>query len=798
MSDTTILDPDELEAGDADDLATEPVDERGPDDDAVEDISPYRVATALLFPVLGAAIMAGGVFTGVSPRIYTAIAGALGVLLGLLVLRIRNAVLANVVTVAGLFGIGLLLIGPANIANAGDLASTSAREADLTRPPVDFTAGWKAIAGWLMGTVGFATTWLAVGLRKRSLALLVPLPFAAVAGISVPDNAQVASGVVVLVLFAIGLGMLSSINSFEGSERPPLSYELRKLAKSLPVIGVITVALIAISQTGFLFPDPQIDPAQEPQKPKTVPLTEVEDRVLFEVGPDVERGDTELLISGPWRMGTLSFYDGVDWRLPPVAENEFEDIPEDGILDDALAGRLGVRARFRILGLGGTVLPSLPLSAAILSDGAPLAYDETTNNVRVGSGEVRSGQTYVIAAAQLPTVDDLRQLGTSLDLEPALRELTEIPDPPPAVQALLDDAEEAHDNLWDRFDFLRTYILDNVVATGAGQPVSIPPARVQEVLGDTMEASPYELVAMQAMMARWLGIPARIGYGFDGGDKQGAVLQVRPVHGASFPEVNFPGHGWLPIIGKPKQAKPTVGTDPGMQQVDPNILPSNDTAVQLYLPSLLEPKQDFTRTVQAVVALIAGLALLLGALYLAIPVVRKAVVRSRRRAAARAAGPRARVALAYAEWRDLAADYGYPHPNDTPLMFLDRFVEDPEHTELAWLTTRALWGDLRDDCDDLMAGAAEELSRALRRRMASVQPATMRFVAAVSRISLRDPYAPRTDLTGRRPGGSRGPFRRRRGRRTDAAEGVLPPVQVAETVPATATEEDHDRVPLQV
>lgn len=746
MSDTLVL-----ETPAADEPAPEePTLVTSVDDDEVPTTPPLRVALALAFPVLGAAVMAGGVFTGVSPRIYAAVAGLLGIGLGLFVARLRNAALANVVTVAGIFAVGLLLAGPANIANVGDLASAAAKEADLTRPPIDFSAGWQAIVGWLMAIVGFATTWLAIGLQKRSLALLLPLPFAAIAGISVPDSAQVASGIAVLVLFAIGLGLVSSLNSFEGSERPPLAYELRKLAKSLPLIGAITAALVVMSQTGFLFPDPQIDPAQEPQKPKTVPLTEVEDRVLFEVGPDVERGDSELKISGPWRMGTLSVYDGKDWRLPPVAENQFEDLAKDGVLDAELIDDLGVRARFRVLGLGGTVLPGLPLSAVIVSEGAPLAYDDTTNNVRVASGQVQSGQVYTIAAAALPSVADLRLLGNRLSLEPDQAALTEIPTAPPAVQALLDQADAEFDNLWDKFDFLRTYVLDEVVATGAGQPVSISPARVQEILGDTLEASPFEIVAMQAMLARWLGIPGRIGYGFDGGEAKGAVLEVRPIHGASFVEVFFPGHGWLPVIGTPKQAKPSVGTDPGLQQVDPNILPSKDTAVQIYLPSLTDPIRDYTRTAQMVILAIILIGLAVTAVYLLTPVLRKSRVRSRRRSAARLAGPRARIALAYAEWRDHAADFGYVHATDTPLMFLDRFVEDPEHTELAWLTTRALWGDLRDSCDDDVAGAAEELSRALRRRLAGAQPGSMRFVAAVSRISLRQPYAPAADLSGRR------------------------------------------------
>ena len=37
---------------------------------------------------------------------------------------------------------------------------------------------------------------------------------------------------------------------------------------------------------------------------------------------------------------------------------------------------------------------------------------------------------------------------------------------------------------------------------------------------------------------------------------------------------------------------------------------------------------------------------------------------------------------------------------------------------------------------------AEELSRALRRRLAQAHPATVRAIGVVSQLSLRDPYAP--------------------------------------------------------
>ena len=125
---------------------------------------------------------------------------------------------------------------------------------------------------------------------------------------------------------------------------------------------------------------------------------------------------------------------------------------------------------------------------------------------------------------------------------------------------------------------------------------------------------------------------------------------------------------------------------------------------------------------------------------LEVPGLRKAQLRSRRRRLGEAAGPRGRIAVAYAEWRDWATDYGFGRPSDTPLAYLGRFVPDNEHRQLAWLVTRTLWGDLRAGCTDEQAQLAEELSRGLRRRLAAAQPTSLRLIAIISRLSVRSPY----------------------------------------------------------
>lgn len=711
-----------------------------------------RMAVAVAFPTIAAAIMVGGIFKGVSPRIYAVVGGILGVALAFGVSKIRNKpVLSNVAIALGLFGIGLLLLAPnlGNVTRIQTLVAAAAQEGNVLRPPVIFTSGWQAIVGWLMGTLGFGACWVAITLKKPALALLLPLPIAAFAGISVPDNAQVPSGIAVLVLFAISLGILSSEQSTAGTDdegaTPSLAYELRKAAKAVPLLIAITVALFFLSKTNILFPSPVIDPAQEPQKPKTQPLSEVEDRVLFEV-------DSEL--TGPWRIGNLDVYDGTDFRLPPFAASELEEVSESGVVDPELVA--SVEATFTVAGLGGAVLPVLPNTVGVIASGPKLSYDARNGNIRLVSGQVTPGLKYTVAAAGIPSVDDLIAINEPLPKD--VRQFIEVPDMPPAARDLIASAPKT--SKWEEFDFVRTFVLENVTASGVGTPKSITPDRVQEILGGERKASPFEIVATQALLARWIGVPSRIGYGFDGGDVIDGLRQVRPDNGAAFVEVYFPGYKWLPVIGVPKKAEPTVGSDPDQQRVDPSILPSEDVAVQIYLPTVIPAGSVLGKQIAVTVLIGVPILLLLLLAYVTYPAIKKVILRNRRRTRTLATGgTRERVALAYSEWRDWATDFGFKYPTDTPLMYLDRFVEDEEHTELAWLTTRVLWGDLQDDDNPVYGSLADELSRNLRRRLASTQPATVRVVAATSRFSLRDPYAPDLD-----PPTSKRPSRKERAR----------------------------------
>lgn len=689
---------------------------------------PYlRLAVVAGFPVLAAAVMSGGVFVGISPRIWAALAGIAGVALAVLANRQRRALLVNITLLVGVFVVGLLVVLPTGIGNVFDLAGWVARDiatGEVIRPPAQFTPGWRAILAWLMSGIGVTAGWAAIELRRPGLALMVPVPVVAIAAISVPDSDQLASGVASLILFALGLGLLSSTGA-AGDEAPPLGYELRRAARALPLIAVVTVALFLLAQLNILFPQPLYDPAQEAQKPKTVPLSEVEDRVLFTVDAN---------FTGPWRIGHLDVYDGADWRLPPFAESELDDVPKSGVVDEEL--RAGVRAAFEIKGLSGAVLPSLPNTVGIVAEGPRLAYDSRTGNIRLAQGQFEPGLRYTVVAARIPAVEELSRVSGTIPR--GVRKFLEIQEAPGAVTDLLRRAPTT--SAWEKLDFLRQTLLKTVVASGEGTPVSVSSSRVQDMLAGSKEATPFEIVAAQAMLARWAGIPSRIGYGFDGGDKVGELLEVRPRHGATWLEVYFPGFKWLPVVGTPQQAKFNVSNSP--QQTSTDIAPSEQASVQIYVPVITPPQSILVDQIRDAFLIAIPVILGLLILYYTYPALTKALRRSRVRAWARQRGPAERIAVAYSEWRDLATDFGYRYHSDTPLMFLDRVVEDEEHQQLAWLVTRAFWGDLRGAITSEEALAAEELARTLRRRMSQAHSWTLRFVAVVSRLSLKHRYAP--------------------------------------------------------
>jgi len=700
----------------------------------------YRPALGALMTTLGCAFLVGGMFTGVvTPRLYAAIGGIAGVVAAVIAARARRReTLWQIGTLLGVLLVGLIMLGIGGgfraVSNLGEVIGDATSNARLQRPPAPFEVGWRAILPWTVGMIGYAAAWVGVMGRKPAVGLLVPILPLAFAAIAQPPEAQVPAGIVAFATFVIGLAIIYRADRGEG-QGVSTAYELRRAARTAPLMIVLVLALIFLSRTNLLFPDPLYDPTQQAQIPQVQPLSAVQDKVLFET-----QGD----FTGPWRTGILSVYDGENWRLPPFGDSSFVDVPKNGIIDELFDNPVSpqVRAHVTVQGMEGVVLPIPARAKAIQTTNAPaLVVDPLAQTIRVSIGQLQAGLSFDIVFALLPTEDTLRR-ATKVSDQGFLAEWTDVAGlvAPPGVAELIAKADAETDNDWDKLNVLRKTLLDTVTARGAGLPAPVPPSKVDDMLDGSQRGTPYEIVAGQVLMARWAGIPARIGYGFDRGKEIGATREFRPLHGSSWLEVYFQGSGWIPVTGLPKKADVTLGTSE--QQLDVEILPSEEIQVSLFLPTRLPPESLLFKQIQKILLLASPFLVAAALIWLFWPLVYKARRTSRRRQWALQQGREARIAVAYAEFRDLATDLGVGDPYATPLAYTERMIRDDEHLELAWLVTRCLWGDLRDSVADDEVFAAEELSRSLRRRVFEAQPFTIRGIALVSRLSLRNPYAP--------------------------------------------------------
>jgi hypothetical protein len=694
-----------------------------------------RPALGALSTTLGCAFMVGGMFVGITPRIYAAVGGMVGVASAVWAARAtKRVMLVQVLSLAAILLTGLALTMISDLGALGGLSKLigdAYKEARLHRPPAAFDLGWHAILPWTVGLVGYAAAWVGSLGRKPAVGVLIPIPVIAFAAIAQPAEAQIPAGIVAFVSFAVGLAVIYRADRGEG-EGVSTAYELKRAMRTAPIVIVLIAALIGASQLNLLFPEPIFDPTQKAELPRPIPLSAVKDRVLFTVNS---------AFTGPWRAGVLDVYDGKDFRLPAYSDSSFQDAPASGLLDEVFGvpATGSVRADITIRGLDGTVLPLPSRMNKIAGLDLPtLVTDARSQTLRVKEGQVRDGLAYTAVFALLPTEAELRDAPPP---DPLI--VTDFTDtahqpPPPGVAALLAQAPE---NRWDRLDFVRKKFLDVFTVTGAGLPSHVPPSKVEDMLVGSQEGSPFEFVAAQVLLSRWAGIPARIGYGYDRGvAKAGGVLEFRPKNGSSWLEVYFQGYGWLPITGLPKKALQSVGKSDQQQNAD--IVPTDDIQVQLFVPLRKIPPGYLWKQIRTVVLLTLPVFLLIGLMYLAWPVYLKSRRRSKRRRWAFEYGREARIALAYTELRDMATDLGVGDPYVTPLAYVRKVVADEEHRELAWLVTRVLWGDLKGNITDDEVFAAEELSRSMRRRLFEAQPFTIRFISIVSRLSLRNPYAP--------------------------------------------------------
>ena len=679
-----------------------------------------RTAVAGALSSAAAAWMVGGLFDGrIVPRGVALLGVVIGCALAALSTRSRRPAVLQWAVVPTAAVAGAVLVAPSasgGTANLPGLVAEAVGGGGLLQTPLPFDPGWRFLLVVLMALVGSAAVGLGCALARPRLAVAFPLPLALGAAVLQPTGGELVTGATAVVLAVGALAVAFGVELRGDGDRLGSGFELRRFLRAAALVVVLLAALAALARTDALFPDTDRSEVVPPRRPPQVPLEP--DRELFRVtGTD----------PGPWRVGALDSYDGAAWLLPPSDRARLRTIDPAEVPAPAQT----VRTSFEVVDLRGAVLP---VPAAVVEYRGPKAKVDPRVETYVLPARVERGASYEVQS--LPPAK-----GRDLDAAPAapsglVAEFTAAPPVPGAVAQLL---TEAPPRPFQRLQFLRDRLFANVVVAGGGSPIEVPPGRVEQLIAQKdVEATPYEVTAAEALLARWAGLPSRIGFGYYRGDKRAGSVSVRPKHGAAWLEVYFQGRGWLPLVGTPPRAKSSL--DASDQRSDPAVTPSEELALLVYVPVQERNLLQLFQVVRYWLAAAVLTGLLLGVAYACWPAVCREVRRRRRSAWAGRHGPYGAVLVAYAELRDGLRDLGTGSLGDTPLELSRRFVHDDESEDLAWLVTRTLWGDLRRDCRPSDAAEAARMSRSVLRRAAAARSGFLRLSRVASRASLRDPW----------------------------------------------------------
>lgn len=701
-------------------------------------INPTMIGVSSFLAVAAAGWMFAGVFQGSLARVI----GVAGALIGAGIVtysyRTSRPSLVQYLVIPVAVGIGVLLVVPfASSGNIIGLVTSAVRTGGIAHPPVSFDPGWRFILLVLVAVLGAAASTLAISLRRPKLGIALPAPLIFATALVQPPDATLTSTAVALVLFIAAFGVSYGADlAKEGASSG--RFEARRLGRGAGVLVLLVIVLIILSQSGFLLPKSQKQPVIPPEFPRTPPPQPF--RTLFTV---------KVSQPQPLRLGVLDVYQANGWYTPPYDVGRFETVPDGGRITPGktILGEVpripppkdhakSQTVTFEVKKIGGHLLPDVANPLALPHRGFTLQYDPRTQALNLPDQIATNGLTYTEVAPAIPTAGELETAGSP---PKGMDQYVAAPKVPAYIAGLL--AKAPTDNAFSRLQYMRNIYYQKVVAKGAGNPIRVPPSMVVQMFHGKAE-SPFAIVAGEVLLARWSGVPARLGYGYYSTtpDKTGGDLYtITPDDGAVWLEVYFNHYGWVPIVGTPPKAQASIDNKP--KKHNPAVVPSSRLDLQVYVPVKLSNVQLLFTILDyygvRAIPVVAGLVLL----YLFYPGFLKMYRKRRRRRWAGERGYAERIAVAYAELRDWAWDLNLGDVNFTPLEFVAATAEDTEHRELAWLTTRALWGDLTRDLRREDAEVAEDLSRSVLRRVRrAAQPLNL-VVAFGSRTSLRAPYA---------------------------------------------------------
>jgi transglutaminase-like putative cysteine protease len=195
---------------------------------------------------------------------------------------------------------------------------------------------------------------------------------------------------------------------------------------------------------------------------------------------------------------------------------------------------------------------------------------------------LKAGETYEVdALIANPNLEQLQDAGTNYP-DWVTNKYLQLPKGfSPKIKQLAENVTANAQTPYDKANAITEYLRQNIQYSAT---VPNPPRnkdRLEWFLFDIKRGFCVYYASSEVTMLRSLGIPARMAVGFAQGDEDGDTYTVRRLHAHAWPEVYFPGIGWVefePTASQPSLNRPLPPRDPN--EMDPaearNVAPLND------------------------------------------------------------------------------------------------------------------------------------------------------------------------------------------------------------------------------
>lgn len=297
--------------------------------------------------------------------------------------------------------------------------------------------------------------------------------------------------------------------------------------------------------------------------------------LTYEFPQEIDEGGASTGI-GPLRMFTLTGFDGKSWRRGDSRQGPPVDAGQVLWPDGSAAGPTEPRTvsvTLRTLRDEKLVLPTEPRSVDV--DGEWF-YDDSRDEV-TGNSATTPGMTYSFEVFARDLTADALRASTGDDIDDP--NVVEVPESAHRddVRAVAEEIVAGTTTRYDAAVALQSYFRDGSNFTYSTEvPEGATDDTVWNFLQDR-EGYCVQFATSMTMMARAVGIPARLAVGFLPGERSGDnVFQVTGKDSHAWPELYFPGQGWVRF-----EPTPAVQAGPVPAWADPLLGPSSDGSTEV-------------------------------------------------------------------------------------------------------------------------------------------------------------------------------------------------------------------------